>query len=189
MKTLSLFAALFAAVGLSAADIELPKPEITGGMPLQEALALRRTVRSFSEKPLHLQTVSTLLWSAFGINRPDGKRTAPTARNKQEITLYICIPEGTFRYDPAANKLVQTSKERLGDAPLMVVLVADTAKSPERYCYADCGFVSQNIYLYCASNKLGTVVRGSFKASDYKPLLGLKEKEEILFVQAVGYPK
>lgn len=189
MRTLSLFAALFVAVGVSAADIELPKPETTGGMPLQEALSLRRTDRSFSEKPLPMQTVSTLLWSAFGINRPDGKRTAPTARNKQEITLYVCIPEGTFRYDPAANKLVQTSKERAGDAPLMVLLVADRAKQLENLCHVDCGYVSQNIYLYCASQKLATVVRGYFKESEYKPLLDLKEKEQILYVQAVGYPK
>jgi len=189
MKWMMLVAALSACAGLRAADIELPKPETSGGMPLQEALSLRRTDRDFSEKPLPLRTVSTLLWSAVGINRPDGKRTAPTARNKQEITLYVCIPEGTFRYDPAANKLIQTSKGRTGDAPLMVIFVADRAKQLETLCHVDCGYVSQNIYLYCASRKLATVVRGRFKEDEYKPLLGLKGKEEILYVQAVGYPK
>lgn len=189
MKFLPFLAALVAAVGLSAADIELPKPITSGGMPLQTALRLRRTDRSFKNRPLRLQTISSLLWSAFGINRTDGKRTAPTARNKQEITLYVCIPEGTFRYDPAANKLIQTSKQRTGDAPLMVIYVVNTAIQPLPLCHVDCGFVGQNVYLFCASNKLGTVFRGRFKEKDYKPLLGLKEKEEILYVQAVGFPK
>ena len=121
IKNLTCLAALAVAGGISAADIELPKPETTGGMPLQEALANRRTDRKFSSKPLSREMLSNLLWSALGVNRADGKRTAPTARNQQEITLYVCIPEGTFRYDATANKLVQTSEKRAGDAPLMLV--------------------------------------------------------------------
>ena len=120
MKKMSFLAAIVAAGGLSAADIELPKPETQGGMPLQEALQSRRTGRSFSDRALSREVLSNLLWSAIGVNRDDGRRTAPTALNRQEITLYVCIPEGTFRYDAAANKLVQTSEKRAGDAPLMV---------------------------------------------------------------------
>ena len=120
IKKMSFLAALVAAGGISAADIDLPKPETTGGMPLQEALANRRTDRKFSSKPLSRELLSNLLWSAIGVNRADGKRTAPTALNRQELTLYVCIPEGTFRYDATANKLVQTSEKRAGDAPLML---------------------------------------------------------------------
>ena len=186
---MSFLAALVAAGGISAADIDLPKPETTGGMPLQEALANRRTDRKFSSKPLSRELLSNLLWSAIGVNRADGKRTAPTALNRQELTLYVCIPEGTFRYDAAANKLVQTSEERAGDAPLMLVYVSDLGKLPEQLCHVDCGFVGQNVYLFCASEKLATVFRGSFREGDYLPLLDLKEKEKILYVQAVGYPE
>ncbi|WP_294478202.1 SagB/ThcOx family dehydrogenase [uncultured Victivallis sp.] len=189
IKNLTCLAALAVAGGISAADIELPKPETTGGMPLQEALANRRTDRKFSSKPLSREMLSNLLWSALGVNRADGKRTAPTARNQQEITLYVCIPEGTFRYDATANKLVQTSEKRAGDAPLMLVYVADLGKLPERLCHVDCGFVGQNVYLFCASEKLATVFRGSFRERDYKPLLNLKDKEKILYVQAVGFPE
>ena len=128
MKKMSFLAAIVAAGGLSAADIELPKPETQGGMPLQEALQSRRTGRSFSDRALPREVLSNLLWSAIGVNRYDGRRTAPTALNRQEITLYVCIPEGTFRYDAAANKLVQTSEKRAGDAPLMVIFTADTAR-------------------------------------------------------------
>ena len=189
LKKMSYLAAIVAAGGISAADIELPKPDTEGGMPLQEALQNRRTDRAFSDRPLSRELLSNLLWSATGVSRADGKRTAPTARNRQEITLYVCIPEGTFRYDAAANKLVQTSEKRAGDAPLMLIYVADLAKQPERFCHVDCGFVGQNVYLFCASSKLATVFRGSFREDDYKPLLDLKGKEKILYVQAVGYPK
>lgn len=134
-----------------------------GRLPLQEALQSRRTGRSFSDRALPREVLSNLLWSAIGVNRDDGRRTAPTALNRQEITLYVCIPEGTFRYDAAANKLVQTSEKRAGDAPLMVIFTADTARQPERFCHVDCGFVGQNIYLFCASQKLATVFRASFQ--------------------------
>ncbi len=188
-RTMSLLGAMVAAGSVFAADIALPKPVTEGGMPLQEALANRRTDRKFREKPLSRETLSNLLWSAIGVNRADGKRTAPTARNQQEITLYVCIPEGTFRYDAAANKLIQTSEKRAGDAPLMLIYVADLGKLPERLCHVDCGFVGQNVYLFCASEKLATVFRGSFREGDYTPLLDLKGKEKILYVQAVGYPE
>ena len=79
IKNLTCLAALAVAGGISAADIELPKPETTGGMPLQEALANRRTDRKFSSKPLSREMLSNLLWSALGVNRADGKRTAPRA--------------------------------------------------------------------------------------------------------------
>lgn len=188
-KNILLFAAFVAAGGVFAADIELPKPETKGGMPLQEALQARRTERSFRDKPLSRELLSNLLWSAIGVNRADGRRTAPTARNRQEITLYVCIPEGTFRYDAMAGKLVQTSEKRAGDAPLMVIFTADMAKQSESCCHVDCGFIGQNIYLFCASQKLATVFRGAFHTEDYKPLLPLGENEQILYVQAVGYPK
>jgi len=189
MKSMLLSAALVAAVGVFAADIKLPKPQTAGGMPLQDALRLRRTDRSFKKQPLPMQTVSSLLWSAFGINRADGKRTAPTARNRQEITLYVCIPEGTFRYDPKDNTLFQVSKLRTGDAPLMLIYVVDLALQPVKLCHVDCGFIGQNVYLFCASNKLATVFRGYFPKRDYRSLLDLEGKKDILYVQAVGYPK
>ena len=188
MKITAMLPFLLLSATVSAADIELPKPETTGGMPLMEALQNRRTDRKFSSKPLPRQILSNLLWAANGINRPDGRRTAPTALNRQELSLYVMIPEGTFRYESAENKLVQISTERTGDAPLMVVFVADTSKQQLRFAQVDCGFIGQNIYLYCASEKLATVFRASFREADYAPLLKLPEAQKMLYVQAVGYP-
>src|SRR5574344_2535802 len=109
-----------------AGDIALPKPRISGGMPLMEALNARRTERAFdTKKALPMQMVSDLLWAANGINRADGRRTAPTARNFQEQELYILLPEGGFFYDAKANKLVQISTEA-NPLPALVVIVCDT---------------------------------------------------------------
>ncbi len=188
MKISVILSGLLCSAAVAAADIELPKPETSGGMPLMEALQNRRTERKFSEKPLPLPTLSNLLWAANGISREDGRRTAPTAMNRQEITLYVMIPEGTFRYDAAANRLVQLSEKRAGDAPLMVLFVADTAKQQLRFAQVDSGFIGQNIYLFCASEKLATVFRASFREADYNALLKLPKGQQMLYVQAVGYP-
>ncbi len=192
--TLALSASFAAASLLSAADINLPAPDKKGGAPLMQALNQRKTIRSYSDKQLPMQTVSNLLWAASGVNRPDGRMTAPTARNLQEISLYVLLPSGAYRYDAPKNRLVQVSGENLtqqvtGKAPMTVVYVADTGKQPQlKYSSVDCGFISQNIYLYCASAGLGTVVRGMFDHS-FIGKLNLPKGAEVLFIQSVGYPK
>lgn len=65
--------------------ISLPRPNIQGGLPLMETLAKRKTTRSFQTRMVDLQTLSDFLWAAFGVSRPDGRRTAPSALNSQEI--------------------------------------------------------------------------------------------------------
>ena len=120
-----------------------------------QALEKRKTVRAYSDREIPMQTLSNLLWAASGVNRADGRMTAPTARNLQEITLYVLLPSGIFRYDAPANRLVRISAENItgqvtGKAPLTVVYVADLKKQPKReLCAVDCGYISQNIYLYC----------------------------------------
>ena len=174
-------------LSLSAGDIELPKPQMSGGMPLADALAQRKTIRKWSEKPLSAELLSNLLWSAWGVSRPDGRRTAPSALNRQEITLYAALPTGVYRYDATAHKLIEVSTEKFGDAPLTVIFAADLNKQPEKYALVDSGFIGQNIYLFCAANQLATVFRGSFDAAAIEKILDLDEGNKVLFVQAVGY--
>lgn len=90
---------------MNAQDIKLPEPTKTGGMPLMEALAKRSTSRQFASTELTKQQISNLLWAAFGINRPDGKRTAPSARNFQETDIYVLMKSGTYIYDAKTNTL------------------------------------------------------------------------------------
>ena len=214
MKTVHITAALLVLVaGLAAAeptaplpDITLPSPRTEGGKPLMVALKERQSTRAFSAKPLPLQVVSDLLWAACGINRADsGKRTAPSTKNWQEVDVFVVLPEGAYVYDAKANSLRAVAKGDLrkltglqdfaATAPLNLVFVADLSKmkgatpaDQTLYSGADTGFISQNVYLFCASEGLVTVVRGSVERDALAKALSLPEQSKIVFAQTVGYP-
>ena len=139
--------------------ITLPAPEKTGGAPLMEALAARKTSRSFSGRDLPEQVLSNLLWAAFGVNRPDGRRTAPSAVNWQEVDIYVAMKKGLYRYDAGSHTLEPVAAKDLravtgpqnfvGEAPINLIFVADLSKmgkapndQKERIAYADTGFIS-----------------------------------------------
>ena len=106
--------------------IKLPEPEMTGGLPLMQALKERHSTREFSPKPLPEQVLSNLLWAAAGVNRPaSGKRTAPSAMNWQEIDIYVVLAEGVYRYDARQHALLLVSKEDLREATGMQDFVAE----------------------------------------------------------------
>ncbi len=187
------------AVTMFAQDIKLPKPDRKGGKPLMEALNDRKSTREFQEKELSNKTLSNLLWAANGFNRDD-KRTAPTANNRQELELYVALKSGIYFYDAKKHHLKQVKKgdfrkntgtqDYVGEAPVNIIFVSDNKKaSSEKYAYTDCGFISQNIYLFCASEGLGTVVRGSYNKKELEKLLDLPSNKEVLLTQTVGYPK
>lgn len=187
--------------------VELLKPQMDGGRPLMQALKNRSSSRSFSSERLPPQVLSNLLWAAFGVNRPDsGKRTAPSAMNKQEIDIYVATAGGLYVYDAQGQKLNPVLAEDVRaatgtqpfvkEAPLNLVYVADLAKaggeSPEDrilYPAADTGFIAQNVYLFCASEGLATVVRGSVDRPALSKLMKLRPEQKIMLAQTVGYPK
>ena len=185
--------------------IELPKPQTDGGKPLMQALKDRKSSRQFGSEKLPPQILSNMLWAANGINRPDGKRTAPTARNKQEIDVYVAMAEGLYLYDANAHTLVPvlagdirgaTGKQPfVKDAPVNLVFVADFTKMGDMpadqkdfYAATDTGYVSQNVYLYCASEGLATVVRGMVDRSACQAAMKLRADQKIILAQTVGYP-
>ncbi len=187
--------------------IALPKPDMTGGKPLMQALKERQTGRTFSPAKLPLQMMSDLLWAANGINRPGtDKRTAPTAHNWQEIDVYVAMADGLFFYDAKKHQLVPVLKDDLRaasgkqdfvkDAPVNLIFVADYAKmgkssekDQELYAATDTGFVSQNVYLYCASAELATVVRGYLDREALAKAMKLRPEQKVILAQTVGYPK
>ena len=188
------------ATSVFAADIQLPAPVKTGGMPLMEALAARQSQRTFSSQPLSEQQLANLLWAACGINRESGKRTAPTARNAQEIDVYVALTSGLYRYDAPANKLVQILetdiREDVGNAPFTqqapvgLIYVADAAKlKSEVFQATDTGYISQNVYLFCASEKMSTVVLGGFNREKLSGILKLTPEQTIILTQPVGFPR
>jgi nitroreductase len=202
MNKLRFFAVtLLVCAGLSAQDLNLPAPQKTGGMPLMDALAKRSTARAFDSKDLSPQQLSNLLWAAWGINRPDGRRTAPSARNFQEIDVYALLKTGVFVYVAKGHQLSRISSEdcrALGgtqsfvkDAPVTLILVADLAKvggAGRDMALIDTGFISQNIYLYCASQGLATGARASVDKAALGPRLKLRPDQLIVLAQSVGHP-
>ncbi|MBO7587046.1 MAG: nitroreductase family protein [Bacteroidales bacterium] len=184
--------------------IKLPAPTITGGMPLYEALNNRQTQRKFSPQPLTEQQLSDLLWCAGGVNRPDGKLTSPTARNAQEIDIYVFMESGVYLYVPKENilKLILPEDHRVemsqrskmpAEAPVTLLFFANYDKmggfdEDARIFYGatDAGFVSQNVYLYCAANKLSTVVMGAIDRDLLNELIPVEGKA--ILAQPVGYP-
>ncbi|MGC8794547.1 MAG: SagB/ThcOx family dehydrogenase [Bryobacteraceae bacterium] len=185
--------------------VELPPPQTEGGKPLMQALKERKSTREFGPRPLPVQVLSNLLWAAFGVNRPDGHRTAPSASNMQEIDIFVALPEGLYLYDAKAHRLNPVLAEDIraatgtqafvGQAPLNLVYVADYARMGKRpdeakvfYSAADTGFIAQNVYLFCASEGLNTVVRASIDREKLAARMKLRPDERIVLAQTVGYP-
>jgi nitroreductase len=186
--------------------VKLPAPKTEGGMPLMQALKERRSGREFSSEKLPMETLSNLLWAAWGINRPDGHRTAPSARNMQEIDVYVAMSDGLFLYEPKQHQLQRILTEDIRaatgtnpyvkDAAVNLVYVADPAKGNlkdpiaiEFYTGADTAFLAQNVYLFCASEKLEVVVRGSIDRPALAKIMRLRPDQKITLAQSVGYPK
>ena len=205
----SLIALFLVPVGLISGQelksVALPTPQTSGGKPLMQVLKERKSVRDFGPEQLSKQTISNLLWAAWGINREDGHRTAPSASNRQEIDVYVVIADGAYLYDAQANALKPVAPGDLrkftgtqayvADAPLNLVHVADTAKlggddaARLATANADTGFIAQNVYLFCASEGLGTVVRGSVNRDDLGKALNLRAAQRITLAQSVGYAR
>jgi nitroreductase len=191
----------------SLSPIKLPAPQTDGGKPLMQVLKARQSAREYGSEKLPPQVLSNLLWAAWGINRPDGHRTAPSASNKQEIDVYVVMPEGAYIYDAKAHALNPVASGDLravtgtqpfpATAALNLVYVADMTKAgrpvtdPQQAMNvgADAGYISANAYLYCASEGLATVVRASVDKGALGKALKLRETQVIVLAQSVGYPK
>ena len=185
--------------------LRLPDPQLEKGKPLMQVLKERKSTRSFSDREISVQEMANLLWAANGINRKEsGRRTAPTAQNKQEIEVYVSNKEGLFRYDAQQHALVTIhnrdiraitgTQPYVATAPVNLIIVADLSKMGAdlqanlQTANIDAGFVCQNIYLYCASENMATVVRGSVDREKLSVEMGLGPNFYIAVAQTVGYP-
>ncbi len=202
---------LLCTVAAAAADSRKPvpliKPQMDSGRLLMHVLRDRKSSRDFSTRPLPIRVLSNLLWSACGINRlGEGKRTAPSAMNWQEIDVYVATATGLYLYDARHHRLdpildqdvrALTGKQTFAaTAPVNLIYVADLARmgnmtmeSKNFYAAVDTGAVLQNVYLYCASEGLATVVRGMIDREPLAQAMKLRPEQMIVLAQTVGYPR
>ncbi|MGB8277402.1 MAG: nitroreductase family protein [Methylovirgula sp.] len=191
-----------------APTIPLPQPHMSGGQSLLDALHNRKSTREFASQRLSLDLLSDLLWAANGYNRPETKhRTAPTAHDRQEIDIYAALETGLYLYDAEANLLHMINGQDLrsatgeqdyvATAPLDLIYVADLARMEDAadraekkfYSAIDAGFIAQNVYLFCASQGLATVVRGLVPRARLAEMMGLRPSQRIIAAQSVGFPR
>jgi SagB-type dehydrogenase family enzyme len=171
-----------------------------------EALSRRHSSRDFAPDALPLALLSGLLWAAYGSNRADGGRTAPSALNAQEIDVFVALPSGAYRYDAAAHELhlvaasdvrsVTGYQDFVDEAPMDLVYVADHARmvlvpvgQRESYASVAAGAIAQNVYLFAASSGLATVIRAWIDRAAIADALGLTHDQQVLLSQTLGYPK
>lgn len=187
--------------------ISLPKPDMQFPVSVMEAIQMRSSSRAFSDKALSYQEIANIVWAGNGINRPEtGKRTAPSAHNWQDITLYVFLPEGVYLYLPKEHALQEVlhedlrqlagSQEYVKTTPLNIILVSDQAKMENTTAEdkallsgADAAFVAENIYLYCAGKKLAVVVRAMIDRTTLSRKLHLSDEQKIILGQTIGFPQ
>lgn len=192
--------------------IKLPLPQKELEFPLMKAFENRRTIRKWSEAPISKQEISNILWAACGITKnkigkTKSKRTAPSACNSQEIRVYAILCEGVFLYNEENHELELIDsidiRENIGTqkmmktAPMGLVFVADLSRmngplfknqEAQRFCaWVDTGYISQNIYLYCAAANLATAVLALINRDELSKLLKLNEDEKIVLTQVIGH--
>lgn len=181
----------------------LPKPDKKAKMTLFQALDRRESVRDYSDREIPERTLSNLLWAACGINRPgQGRITAPSAINAQDITVYVCRQDGAWKYDAAAHALTKVSDKDLrkqvagfqdfaATAPVSLVLVSDISKvrNHSELGAMDAGYVSENICLACTALGLATVPRATMDKAELAKELKLSDSEVLMLNNPVGYKK
>lgn len=195
LKTIGVLMVSFMATSALAADIKLPAPDKTNTTTLIQALEQRHSDREFSDKAVDNQTLSSILWAAYGVNRTDGKRTIPTALDKKDLNVYVFNSDGIWLYDANENTLKQQSNEnkldlfRLQDYMNAVSTVLVYTGSTEDYAVMHAGAAYQNVELYAAANNMASIVRGYFEHEKVAQALNLPAGQRVIISQAIGWKK
>jgi SagB-type dehydrogenase family enzyme len=190
---------------IAGADIALEKPRASMGVDIMEALQMRKSTKSYRTKEIPIGDLSTILWSANGVNRENGKRTAPSSYGRHYTDLYIVSNQGVHFYDPVKHSLSLVMKEDLRsqiamqkyveEASHIIVMVSDStrihplSKNRVAAAYGTAGCIAQNIYLTACAMNLGTCLVVSLKADVIKDKFKLKEHQTPIFIMPLGYPQ
>jgi SagB-type dehydrogenase family enzyme len=188
--------------------IKLNSPELDKGISIMHALKNRKSERKLSSKKLSLQHLSELLWAANGVNREEGKRTAPSALNRHSVDVYVVLQEGVYLYEPKKHQLlpivegdfrkVAGRQDYVYTAPVNLIYVADLEKlkdlpepapTDEKLTWVciEAGHKAENVCLYCASEGLGVATRTLIDKEKFGNVIGLRSEQIVVSAQTVGY--
>ncbi len=189
--------------------VELPSPELTGTLSLEQALHDRRSVREYAATPLTLDEIGQLLWAGQGITDDDGHRTAPSAGARYPLELYAITATELMHYLPAGHRVEQRAdttilgalpdaafdQEFVGNAPLVVVIAADPARTEQEYgamagdlVNREAGHAAQNILLQATALGLAAVPVGGFDPATVEGLLALPPGQAVQYLIPIGRP-
>jgi SagB-type dehydrogenase family enzyme len=193
--------------------LNLPDPKLCSATSIEEALKYRQSVREYTPGKLTLAELGQLLWSAYGVTRPDGKRTAPSAKEVFPLRIYAVVndveglDQGLYRYESETHRLDELQRGEfrtdlfaatysqtavangaaiLVFAAVFAIAEAEFGASGRQYVYMDLGHAGQNVYLQAVSLKVGTVVIGAFRSGKVQQLLALPEGETPLYLMPIG---
>ena len=205
------------AIGKMEHQMNLPKPKLKGEVSVEAAIKHRRTIRSYLSKPLTLNQLSQILWSAQGITEDRGyKRAAPSGGALYPIDIYavvgdnsveelkagiyhyephkhavLLIAEGDFRTDVARAAL---SQMWMAKAPLNLVVTSEYSQITskygsrgERYAMIEAGHVGQNIFLQAEALGLRAGIVGAFHDNDVMRVIRISSSHDPLLILPVGY--
>ena len=184
---------LFVSAGVWAEDIHLPEPNKTGKTTLMQALEDRHSDRVFVDRDVDDVTLATILWAAYGVNREDGKRTIPTAKDTKDLNVYVFNKKGIWLYDADHNLLKQVSnqnrlelfqrQEYMATVPMVLVYTGSTSD----YAPMHAGSAYQNVELFAAANGMSSIVRGFFDHKQVQRALKLPKGQRVIISQAIGW--
>lgn len=181
---------LYASTSYAETTVNLPKPDMDGGKPLMQVLKERHTNRQIDMKAIDDSMISNLLWATWGVNRENGKHTAPTAMNKQQIKVYLMRADGVWEYLPNGQAIRQVADKPLGapftDAPVHLLYATP---ADDHYGPMHTGSLYQNASLYCASAGLANVVKASTVRDQSAFKAFLPNGYVMQATQSIGWPK
>lgn len=184
---------LISTASLAQNAIELPFPDKLYKQTLMHTINMRKSTKNYADKDIDIKTLSTLLWTAYGVNRTTGERTIPTAMNKKDLNIYVAKSDGAFKYDAENHKLIPVTtedirplfntQEYMSNVPVVLIYTG----SAEEYAAMHAGSAYQNVALFTVAAGMGNVVRGYFDKEAVKNKLSLSKGERVIVSQAVGY--
>lgn len=190
--------------------IELPDPVLKGDMSVEETIKKRRSIRSFSSKPLTTEQISQLLWATQGITNRRGFRAAPSAGALYPLEIYMASRNGFFHYIPEGHKLEMRTNADLrlklaqaswnqsfiAQAPIDIVICAVYERITSRYGergrrYVDIevGHAAENLHLQAVALGLGSVPIGAFNDEAVSRILNLPDRERPIYIIPIGYAR